>query len=139
MNLSKARNRKTNSHHTEAIVLSAKIAHQLGMKIASFLEKQIGRARLNFEKLDEVLAGYILKAKSFRELLKSLSLTLDPFHGINEMGPNISRRISPHSFSLTRVISNLIERTRLSIKKSTSLVGRRLAWGRGVVIETKAL
>lgn len=70
LNLSKALNRKTNPHHMEAIVLTAMIAHQLGMRIASLLEKQIGRARLSFEKLYDVLAGYIVKAKSFREMVK---------------------------------------------------------------------
>ena len=70
LNLSKALNRKTNTHHIEAIVLTAMIAHQLGMRIATLLEKQIGRARLSFEKLYDVLAGYILKTKSFREMVK---------------------------------------------------------------------
>ena len=70
LNLSKALNRKTNTHHIEAIVLTAMIAHQLGMRIATLLEKQIGRARLSLEKLYDVLAGYILKTKSFREMVK---------------------------------------------------------------------
>ena len=70
LNLSKSLNLKTNTHHIEAIVLTAMIAHQLGMRIATLLEKQIGRARLSFEKFYDVLAGYILKTKSFREMVK---------------------------------------------------------------------
>jgi len=68
LNLTKALNRKSNRHHMEALVLAGMIAHQLGMKIAKFIKKKIGRARLSYEKLYDSLANHLVRAISFKNL-----------------------------------------------------------------------
>ena len=55
LNLDKALNRKSNEHHMQALVIAGMIAHQLGMKIAGVLICQIGRARLSYERLYDIL------------------------------------------------------------------------------------
>jgi hypothetical protein len=68
MNLSKALNRKSNEHHMIALVLAGMINHQLGMKIAKVIGAQIGRWRLSFEKLYDLIAIDLVKAKSLADL-----------------------------------------------------------------------
>jgi hypothetical protein len=62
LNLTKALNRKSNEHHMQALVLAAMIAHQLGMRIACRIGAVVGRARLSYEKLYDLLAGQFIKA-----------------------------------------------------------------------------
>lgn len=62
LNLGKALNRKSSEHHMQALVLAAMIAHQLGMKIAQRINGQVGRARLSYEKLYDLLALHLVKA-----------------------------------------------------------------------------
>jgi len=70
LNLTKALNRKSNEHHLQALVLAGMIAHQLGMKIAYLLSDQIGRARLSYEKLYDVLINHLVKAPRFGDLIE---------------------------------------------------------------------
>lgn len=63
-NLSKALNRKSNEHHMTALVLAGMIKHQLGMKVAQLMGDQVGQWRLSFEKLYDLLAIYVVKARS---------------------------------------------------------------------------
>lgn len=56
LNLGKALNRKSNEHHLQALVLAGMIAHQLGMRIAQRIRKMVGRGRLSYEKLYDLLA-----------------------------------------------------------------------------------
>lgn len=77
LNLTKALNRKSNEHHIQALVLAAMIAHQLGMKVATILSKQIGRSRLSFEKLYDLLAQSFLKLNCLGDLQ---TLAPDPRH-----------------------------------------------------------
>lgn len=62
LNLGKALNRKSGDHHMQALVLAAMIAHQLGMKIAQRIGSVVGRARLSYEKLYDLLAVHLLKS-----------------------------------------------------------------------------
>lgn len=73
LNLGKALNRKSNEHHLQALVLAGMIAHQLGMWIAQRIGKAIGRARLSYEKLYDLLAVRLIKARDLAELA-----TFDP-------------------------------------------------------------
>lgn len=68
LNLTSALNRQSNEHHIQALVLAAMIAHQLGMKIAALIVKQVGRSRLSFEKLYDNLAQEILHMRSLLDL-----------------------------------------------------------------------
>ncbi len=72
LKLGKALNRKSNEHHLQALVLAGMIAHQLGMRIAQRIAQRIGskigRARLSYEKLDDLLAVRRIKARDLEEL-----------------------------------------------------------------------
>ena len=67
LNLGKALNRKSNEHHIQALVLAGMIAHQLGMKIAQRIGSIVGRARLSYEKLYDLLAVHLIKAGNLEE------------------------------------------------------------------------
>jgi hypothetical protein len=67
-NLSKALNRKSNEHHLQALVLAGMIAHQLGMRMAQRIGNTVGRARLSYEKLYDLLAVRLIKARDLAEL-----------------------------------------------------------------------
>jgi hypothetical protein len=69
LNLDKALNRESNEHHMQALVLAGMIAHQLGMKIAGALIGQIGRARMSYERLYDILALYLIKSKDIADLI----------------------------------------------------------------------
>ena len=73
LNLGKALNRKTNEHHLQALVLAEMIAHQLGMRIAQRIVSTISRERLSYEKLYDLLAVRLIKARDLAELI-----TFDP-------------------------------------------------------------
>ena len=77
LNLTKAINRKSNEHHLQALVLAAMIAHQLGMKIAQRVGETVGRARLSYEKLYDLLAVHLIKAS---DLCAVLSFDPHPRH-----------------------------------------------------------
>ncbi len=68
LNLGKALNRKSGEHHMQALVLAAMIAHQLGMKIAQRIGGVVGRARLSYEKLYDLLAVRLIKAGTLAEV-----------------------------------------------------------------------
>ena len=65
------------SHHIQALVLAAMIAHQLGMKMATIMMKQVGRSRLSFEKLYDNLAQELLKLQSLTDFI---DFAPDPRH-----------------------------------------------------------
>ena len=77
LNLDKALNRKSNEHHMQGLVIAGMIAHQLGMKIAGVLVGQIGRARLSYERLYDLLAIYLIKLEDFSGLI---NFSPDPRH-----------------------------------------------------------
>ena len=77
LNLGKALNRKSNEHHLQALVLAGMIAHQLGMRIAREIENAVGRARLSYEKLYDLLAVRLIKA---RDLTEVAAFDPDPRH-----------------------------------------------------------
>lgn len=68
LNLGKALNRKSNEHHLQALVLAGMIAHQLGMRMAQKIGNTLGRARLSYEKLYDLLAVRLIKARDLTEL-----------------------------------------------------------------------
>lgn len=68
LNLSKALNRKSGEHHLQALVLAAMIAHQLGMRIAQRIGNLIGRAKLSYEKLYDLLAVRLIIARDLEDL-----------------------------------------------------------------------
>jgi hypothetical protein len=68
LNLGKALNRRSNEHHLQALVLAGMIAHQLGMRIAQKIGNLVGRARLSYEKLYDLLAVRLIKARNLAEL-----------------------------------------------------------------------
>jgi hypothetical protein len=68
LNLDKALNRKSNEHHLQALVLAGMIAHQLGMKIAQRIGSMVGRSNLSYEKLYDLLAVRLVKARDLAEL-----------------------------------------------------------------------
>ena len=68
LNLGKALNRKSNGHHLQALVMAGMIAHQLGMRIAQRIGNAVGRARLSYEKLYDLLAVQLIKARNLDEL-----------------------------------------------------------------------
>jgi hypothetical protein len=70
LNLTKALNRKSNKFHLEALVLAAMIAQQLGMKIAQRIGAIVGQARVSYEKLYDLLAVLLTKAKTLAEILQ---------------------------------------------------------------------
>ena len=49
-------------------MLAAIIAHQLGMRIARWIGAVVGRARLSYEKLYDLLAGQFIKAPDIAAL-----------------------------------------------------------------------
>lgn len=67
-NLDKALKRRSNEDHMTALVLAGMILHQLGMKMARVVGEQVGRWRLSYEKLYDLLAIHMVKAKTFRSL-----------------------------------------------------------------------
>lgn len=69
LNLSKALNRRSNEHHIQALVLAAMIAHQLGMKISQRVGETVGWPRLSYEKLYDLLAMHLTKARSLWAVL----------------------------------------------------------------------
>lgn len=77
LNFDKALNRKSNEHHMQALVIAGMIAHQLGMKIAGVLIGQIGRARLSYERLYDILGLYLIKLRDFANLI---NFSPDPRH-----------------------------------------------------------
>jgi hypothetical protein len=48
LNLTKDPNRKSSEHHMQGLVLTAMIAHQLGMRVAQRIESEVGRAKLGY-------------------------------------------------------------------------------------------
>ena len=68
LNLGKALNRKSNEHHLQALVLAGMIAHQLGMRIAQRIGNMVGRAGLSYEKLYDLLAVRLVKARDPAEI-----------------------------------------------------------------------
>ena len=50
-------------------LIAGMIAHQLGMKIAGVLIGQIGRARLSYERLYDILALSLIKLGNFSDLI----------------------------------------------------------------------
>jgi tRNA A37 N6-isopentenylltransferase MiaA len=68
LNFDKALNRKSNEHHLQALVLAGMIDHQLGMRIAQRIGNTVGRARLSYEKLYDLLAVRLIKARDLSEL-----------------------------------------------------------------------
>jgi hypothetical protein len=68
LNLDKALNRRSNEHHLQALVLAGMIAHQLGMRIAQRIGNTVGRAKLSYEKLYDLLAVRLMKARNLSEL-----------------------------------------------------------------------
>lgn len=77
LNLGKALNRKSNEHHLQALVLAGMIAHQLGMRIAQRIGEMIGRAKLSYEKLYDMLAVNLVKARTPAE---AIAFDPDPRH-----------------------------------------------------------
>ena len=77
LNLGKALNRKSNEHHLQALVLAGMIAHQLGMRIAQRIGEMIGRAKLSYEKLYDMLAVKLVKARTPAE---AIAFDPDPRH-----------------------------------------------------------
>lgn len=68
LNLGKALKRKSNEYHMQALVLAAMIAHQLGTRAAVRLGEVVGRAMVSYEKLYDLLALHLIKAKDLAEL-----------------------------------------------------------------------
>jgi len=60
--------RKSNEHHMQALVLAAMIAHQLGTRAAVRLGEVVGRAMVSYEKLYDLLASHLIKARDLAEL-----------------------------------------------------------------------
>lgn len=77
LNLGKALNRKSNEHHLQALVLAGMIAHQLGMRIAQRIGNSVGRARVSYEKLYDLLAVRLIKSRDLAELA---AFNPDPRH-----------------------------------------------------------
>lgn len=71
LNLAEALNRKSGTHHIQALVLAAMIAHQLGMRMARVIGGQIGRDHLSYEKLYDDLADHLLQIRGL--------ITIDEF------------------------------------------------------------
>ena len=69
LNLGKALNYKNNEHHLQAGVLAGMIAHQLGMRITQRIVSTISRERLSYEKLHDLLAARLIKARDLAELI----------------------------------------------------------------------
>ena len=67
-NLDKALNRRSNEYHLTALVLAGMILHQLGLKIGQLMKSQVGRWRLSYKKLYDLLSVYVVKAKTFESL-----------------------------------------------------------------------
>lgn len=77
LNLCKALNRKSNEHHLQALVLAGMNAQQLGMNIARRIGNLLGRARLSYEKLYDLLAVCLVKARNLDE---AIAFDPDPRH-----------------------------------------------------------
>ena len=61
LDMDRALNRRSNTHHIHAIVLAAMIAHQLGMKVAKATTERIGRERVSYERLYDILTAHLIK------------------------------------------------------------------------------
>ena len=68
LNLDKALNRKSNEHHLQALVLAGMITHKFVMRMALWIANTVGRARLSYEKLYNLLAVQLIKAHNLAEL-----------------------------------------------------------------------
>lgn len=68
LNLDKVLNRRSNEHHMQALVLAAMIAHQLGMRVASRMGELLGRAWVSYEKVYDLLAPHLVRARDLDEL-----------------------------------------------------------------------
>jgi Transposase DDE domain len=77
LKLTAALNRKSNEYHQQALVLAAMIAHQLGMKLAQRLGATVGAQNLSYEKLYDLLAMDLVKA---RDLAEACRFDPDPRH-----------------------------------------------------------
>lgn len=77
LNLSKALNRKSNEHHMQALVMAAMIAHQFAMHIARRIGNQLASSRLSYEKLYDLLAVHLVKA---RHPVQAIAFDPDPRH-----------------------------------------------------------
>ena len=73
LNLGKALNRKSNEHYLQALVLVCMIAHQLGMRIGQRIGSIVGRARLSYKKLYDLLAVRLIKSRDLADFA-----TFDP-------------------------------------------------------------
>ena len=80
-NLGKALNRKSNEHHLQALLLAGMIAHQPGMRIAPRIVSTISRERLSDEKLYDLLAVRLIKARDLTELI---TFDPDPRHVVRD-------------------------------------------------------
>ena len=80
-NLGKALNRKSNQHHLQALLLAGMIAHQPGMRIAPRIVSTISRERLSDEKLYDLLAVRLVKARDLAELI---TFDPDPRHVVRD-------------------------------------------------------
>lgn len=65
LNMEKALNRRSNTHHIHAIILAAMIVHQVGMKIAKATEVRVGRAQISYERLYDILTQHLIKLSDF--------------------------------------------------------------------------
>lgn len=81
LNLGKVLNRKSNEHHLQAPVLAGMIAHQLGMRMAQKLGNFVGRARLSYEKIYDLMAARLVKA---RDLIDVAAFDPDPRHVVRD-------------------------------------------------------
>lgn len=77
LKLGKALIRRSGEHHMQALVLAAMIAHQLGMKIAHRIGGVVGRARLSYEKLYNLLAVHLINSA---DLAGVTAFNPDPRH-----------------------------------------------------------
>lgn len=73
----KPRDRKSGEHHLQALVPAGMIAHQLGMRIARKIGSKVGRAKLSYGKIDDLLAVRLIIP---RDLAKLAAFDPDPRH-----------------------------------------------------------
>jgi len=68
LNIGKALNCRSNEHHMQSEVLTAMIAHQLGMKAAVRIGAIVGRAMVSYERLYASPASHVVKARDLAGL-----------------------------------------------------------------------
>jgi hypothetical protein len=90
LNLTKALNRVSNTHHIHALVLAAMIVHQLGMRFASVVGYRVGRSRLSYEKLYHALTSHLVRAVNVAGF-EGFGHELDPRHVTRDR----RKRLSP--------------------------------------------